>query len=435
MQERAFTKERSPERYQIELGLEVAVAFMKNVKKTSLRIIGYVSLAFLLIAAALALTIYLTLVSLNDDSSWVASQRRDVLEDVEAPGVYQYHERTNFLVLGSDKAGGVERTDVMIVVSVDEKRANAALISIPRDSKVTVKGRTEKINAVFPNHGIITTMQVVQDLLNIPIHYYIKMDFEGFEKIIDTLGGVIIDVEMPMVYDDYSQNLHIRLMPGRQRLNGKESLHYVRYRGDGFGDVTATNSGYVGRVARQQKFIEALVNEASRPSNLGKLPALTTQLKDAVRTNLTPAEMLKWATLAQSSRGFQIKSFVAPGRPETIGDASYWVIDEKQLAEIVNEYFTVGRYGFSVGIMNGSGNLDAARKFAEELREKGFKVSGVSEVKDYQYQYTVIQAREEFADAIEWLKVNLGLGDKEWIKADSPLGDVTILLGRDMINR
>ena len=121
MQERAFTKERSPERYQIELGLEVAVAFMKNVKKTSLRIIGYVSLAFLLIAAALALTIYLTLVSLNDDSSWVASQRRDVLEDVEAPGVYQYHERTNSLVLGTDKAGGVERTDVLIVVSLDEK--------------------------------------------------------------------------------------------------------------------------------------------------------------------------------------------------------------------------------------------------------------------------------------------------------------------------
>jgi len=413
--------------------LGVTATYMKNKNRSLLQVLGYILLAFLFIAAALVVTIYLTLASIKDDSNWVARQDTDVVSNVEAPSLYQYYNRTNFLILGSDYSDGIERTDAIIVVSVDEKNANAALISIPRDTRVVVKGKSERVNAVYPNHGVNTTVQTVQDLLNIPIHYYVKMDYQGFEKIIDTLGGVILDVEKPMVYDDYAQNLHIRLMPGRQRLDGKQSLQYVRYRGDGFGDIAISGSGYVGRVVRQQKFIEALVNELSRPANLGRLPALATQLRDAIRTNMSPTEIIRWATLAQSTRGFQIKTFVAPGTATIINDASYWVIDEDHLASIVNEYLSIGRYGFSVGIVNGSGNIEIARKVAEDLRAKGFKVAGVTEVKEYQYQSTAIHASEQFADAVKWLQVNLGLENKEWSHVDSTLGDVSILLGRDMI--
>jgi hypothetical protein len=259
------------------------------------------------------------------------------------------------------------------------------------------------------------------------------MDHKGFEKVIDTLGGIVIDVEMPMVYDDYAQNLHIRLMPGKQRLSGEKALHYVRFRGDGYGDVSITNSGYVGRVVRQQKFVEAIVTEISRPANLGKIPALIPQLKEAIRTNLTPAEMVKWATLAQNAKGFQIKNFVLPGTSSTINKASYWEVDKEHVEAIINEYCRVGKYGFSVGILNGSGNPEAAKEMAVKLREKGFKVAGISEVTEYQYLESSIQAGENYEDAVKWLAVSLNINKNNWTKVDSQIGDVTILLGRNAL--
>lgn len=406
---------------------------MAKKKNTALIILGYVFLAFVIIAAGVFTALYLALSSMHEKTTWLRKTEPEVIENVKAPKIYQYHPRTNFLILGSDEAGNGSRTDTIMVVSVDERNANAALISIPRDTKVAINGQIERINAVYPKNGIAATIKVVEDLVQIPIHYFAKMDHKGFEKVIDTLGGIVIDVEMPMVYDDYAQNLHIRLMPGKQRLSGEKALHYVRFRGDGYGDVSITNSGYVGRVVRQQKFVEAIVTEISRPANLGKIPALIPQLKDAIRTNLTPTEMIKWATLAQNAKGFQIRNFVLPGTASIINKASYWEVDKEHVEAIVNEYCRVGKYGFSVGILNGSGNPEAAKEMAVKLREKGFKVAGISEVTEYQYLESSIQASENYEDAVKWLAVSLNINKNNWTKVDSQIGDVTILLGRNAL--
>ncbi len=405
---------------------------MNKKTKTALIIMGYAFLALGIITMGLFLSIYLALNSLVDKSTLTQTVPTEVIHDVKAPGLYKYHPRTNFLILGSDNAGGISRTDVIIVASVDETNTNVALISLPRDTKIEVEEKTVKLNAIYPQKGLNATIKVVEEILNLPIHNYIKMDYQGFEKIINILGGVIIDIEMPMVWDDYAQNLHIRLMPGKKRLNGEQALHYVRFRNDGYGDVSVTDSGYTGRVARQQKFIEALVNELSRPSNLGKLPTLIPQLKDAIRTNLTPSEMVKWASLAQDAKGFQIKSFVLPGRA-TIAETSYWIYDQSLLTTIINEYFRVGKYGFSVGILNGSGSLEAGNKTAEMVRDKEFNLAGITQVTEYQYQKTTIQAAEVYEDAVKWLAAVINLKEYEWIKTRSPLGDVAILLGRDAV--
>ncbi len=406
-------------------------SLMNKKTKTAFSRLGYVFLVLGIIAIGVLVVIYLALNSMVDKSALSGTFEPEVILDVKAPSLYKYHPRTNFLILGSDNVGGISRTDVIIVASVDETNANVALISLPRDTKLKIADKADKLNAVYPKSGLKETIKVVEEILQIPIHNFIKMDYQGFEKIIDTLGGVIIDVEMPMVWDDYAQNLHIRIMPGKKRLNGKQALHYVRFRNDGYGDVSLTDSGYVGRVTRQQKFIEALANELSRPSNLGKLPSLIPQLKDAIRTNLTPSEMIKWATLAQNARGFQIKSFILPGSSATIAGTSYWLSDQSLLKEIVNEYFRVGKYGFSVGILNGSGSLEAGSKTAELVRAKEFKLAGLNLLTDYQYQRTTIQAAEDYEDAVKWLAASLNLNDYKWTKTRSPLGDVAILLGRD----
>ena len=105
-------------------------------------------------------------------------------------------ERTNILLLGVDARPGEEtaRSDTMILVSVDPDLNKAAVVSIPRDTKVTRKGATEKICAANVLGGPDLAASLVGDLMNIKVDYWVEMDFNGFEKIVDTLGGVTVTV-------------------------------------------------------------------------------------------------------------------------------------------------------------------------------------------------------------------------------------------------
>jgi len=137
-------------------------------------------------------------------------------------------ERTNILVLGVDARPGetTSRSDTMILVSVDPKLNKAAVVSIPRDTKVTIKGATEKICAANALGGPQLAVSTVEDLMGIDIDYWVEMDFNGFKKIVDTLGGVTITVPQRM----YKPSEGIDLQPGTKKLNGSEALAFVRFR-------------------------------------------------------------------------------------------------------------------------------------------------------------------------------------------------------------
>ena len=118
------------------------------------------------------------------------------------------------------------------------------------------------------------TVKTVENFLGVDIDYYIETDFAGFSRIIDTLGGVEIDVDTDMFYVDTAQDLYIDIKAGRQVLDGETALQYVRYR-DRLGDVALVNPHYEvydGRVERQRKFLMAVIDEILQPSTLLKLP-------------------------------------------------------------------------------------------------------------------------------------------------------------------
>ena len=179
----------------------------------------------------------------------------------------EFHENNiKFIMLmGVDRrADDVGRSDTLMVVAIDEDDNRAALLSVPRDTRVAITGHGyDKINHAYAFGGRELTQKIIEQFLGVPIHHYVLIDTRAFERIIDAVGGVDINVEKRMFYEDpWDDNggLVIDLYPGEQHLDGYGAEQYVRYR-DGEGDL--------GRIRRQQKFMGALAGDCRKGQHVG----------------------------------------------------------------------------------------------------------------------------------------------------------------------
>ncbi|MGR6837137.1 LCP family protein [Syntrophomonas erecta] len=245
-------------------------------------------------------------------------------------------ERTNILVLGVDARPGEKhsRSDTMILVSVDPHLDKAAIVSIPRDTRVKVKGSpNEKICTANYVGGPEYSVSLVEDLIGTKIDYYVQMDFKGFEKIIDTLGGVSIAVPQRM-YKPYEG---IDLHPGTQKLNGHDALGFVRFRDYAMGDIERTQ--------QQQVFLKALAGEVLQPKTITKLPRIIKQLNKYVDTNLKLTDMLRMASWAPGFNSDSIITQTLPGyfynEHDNEGNLiqSYWIADRDEAVKLIDNMF------------------------------------------------------------------------------------------------
>lgn len=229
--------------------------------------------------------------------------------------------RMNLLVLGVDSREGekMARSDTILFVSADPEKQRVALLSIPRDTRVEIPGYgTDKINAATALGGPELAERTVTELIGQPIDYYMVTDFQGFERIVDILGGVTIDVEQDMRHHE-SDGYSINLQKGVQRLDGKKALMYVRYRDYPMGDITRTEI--------QQKFLKALAQEMMQTKTIAKLPKLVPELRKCIQTNMSVREMARWAGVARQMEGLEMVSATLPGYPAEIKGGSYWYVD------------------------------------------------------------------------------------------------------------
>lgn len=243
----------------------------------------------------------------------------------------------NVLLLGIDArdAKSNSRSDTIILASIDSKSKRVAMLSIPRDTRIkNTFGRSEKINGVNYTKGPEAACKEVGKLLNTQVDYYVVTNFAGFDEIIDTLGGVDIDVETNMVHTDVSYS--INLAKGYQHLNGDKALQYVRYRGGPTADI--------GRTQRQQKFIKALAKQMFKAKTILKLPQLLPQISKNINTNIPMSDMIYMAEMAQKIDTSKITSQTLPGYPYTDpgSGASYWEAD-KDKAEILISALLLGK--------------------------------------------------------------------------------------------
>ncbi len=234
--------------------------------------------------------------------------------------------KINVLVLGVDeRAGDVGRSDTMFAVTVDTGTSEAALLSVPRDTRVKIPGHGwDKINHAYAIGKEKLSQEAAEGLLGIPFDYYVVINFAAFGKIVDAVGGVDIDVEKRMYYHDPYDDLVIDFRPGRQHMDGKSAIKYVRYRGQ---------DGDIGRIERQQKFIRAMLDKVTSPSIIPRVPSIIREVSSAVKTDMSTSEMLSMAKLLSDARKKGLKTDMVPGRPAYIRDISYWLPDIVALRE------------------------------------------------------------------------------------------------------
>ena len=240
---------------------------------------------------------------------------------------------THVMLLGVDRRDGdVGRSDTMMVAALDQSKGKAALISVPRDTRVQIeKNDYEKINHAYAYGGHKLSQEAVEKLLGTKIDHYIIIDTKAFERIIDALDGVDINVEKRMYYEDPWDDdggLVIDLYPGEQHMNGKKAIQYVRYR-DGEGDI--------GRIGRQQKFMKAVLAKVISPSVLPQLPKLVEEIKSAIQTDMSLTELLEFAGQLKSVHDNGLSAQMVPGQPAYIKDVSYWIPDITDLRQLMAE--------------------------------------------------------------------------------------------------
>lgn len=346
----------------------------------------------------------------------------------------------NILLLGVDAGDGLTRTDTMIIASIDPKTKDVNMISIPRDTKVDMPGyQSSKINAAHAIGGPNKSLEQVEKLLGISVPYYIKVDFEGFKEMVDLVGGVEINVEKKLRYTDRAGDTYINIPAGLQKLNGQQALNYARFRHDPLGDL--------GRVKRQQAFMQALAHEMFKPENILKWPAFIREANKYMETNLGIAELSNLATLAKQMKDMEIHVETIPGEAYYINGASYFIPDSAKLEQLVKEEIFREKYpqanqdsddsssfnpsSIRVEVLNGSGTAGLANKLAEQLKDKGFQVVKVGNADSFNYSETQILDRTGKKSLVREINTLVGSSSSQKFVQNSANSDITIIIGKN----
>lgn len=228
-------------------------------------------------------------------------------------------EPTNILLMGTDMRPGQQttRTDAMIFVHIDAHNSYASMLSFPRDLWVEIPGYGEnRINAAYQigesqlghGYGGALARETVSNLMGVPVHHFVLIDFNGFKKVIDLLGGITIDVPKAIddpLYptEDYS-TIKLHFDAGMQTMNGERALQYARTR--------HADSDF-GRNQRQQQVLMAIFNRIREKGLLDQLTSVndyTSAMRDYIRTDLTRSDMLSLAKSAANLRQENVQRYV-----------------------------------------------------------------------------------------------------------------------------
>ena len=261
--------------------------------------------------------------------------------DAVEEGLLTAKDKSTIMIMGVDsREDDVGRSDTLMIAAVDPKRNQASLLSVPRDTRVKIPGHSwDKINAAYAygsaKSGILggekLAQRTVEDFLGVNIDHYVVIDTHAFQKIIDAIGGIDIDVEKRMYYEDPWDDdggLVIDLKPGMQHMNGKTAVTYVRYRDE---------EGDIGRIKRQQKFMKACMDKVTSPAIIPKLPTVIKEVIGSVKTDLSFRQLLEFAGTLKEAQKNGLKTEMVPGRPLYISGVSYWIPDVEKLRTTLAE--------------------------------------------------------------------------------------------------
>ncbi|MGD6849023.1 LytR family transcriptional regulator [Rossellomorea aquimaris] len=294
----------------------------RSKKRKWVKVVGILFLLMLLGGGAYAYSIYH---SLNSAVETMHSPiEREVSSKRTKEVTFKDKEPFSVLLLGVDERENDKgRSDSMIVLTVNPDTKSVKMISIPRDTLTDIVGHgtRDKINHAYAFGGVEMAMDTVEGLLDIPIDYYAQINMEGFEDIVNAVGGVTVNNDLNFSYGGYS------FEEGKLTLSGKEALAFSRMRYE-------DPRGDFGRQLRQREVIQGVIREGASVSSLWNFDNIFDALGNNVKTNLKFQEMVDiqkhYKSASKDIEQIQIKT----GSGTKIDGIYYYVIPEEELSEI-----------------------------------------------------------------------------------------------------
>ena len=243
------------------------------------------------------------------------------------------------LLLGTDRTEerdsilGVYRTDTIVIARVDLIGKEIRALNIPRDTYtlLPIINKKDRINAAYAygskdGKGVEATIDVVKAFLELPvIDYYFLLEMEPIPEIVDSLGGVYLDVEINM------ETHGVNLSKGYQLLDGNKAFDYIHWRYSAMGDID--------RIKRQQKFAKAMFKKLRDEGSMVKAAELILKYSKNIETSMTPKQLISFAKLASEISQDDISYSMIPGYSKTVNKKSVWVPDEEETREVLREFF------------------------------------------------------------------------------------------------
>ena len=356
----------------------------------------------------------------------------------EPAPVWTGNDRLNVLVLGIDTRDSdrtTENTDTMIVASLDPLNRTAAMLSIPRDVYVNKPGTFQgKINAAFAFGGPDLVRRLTSDLLGIKIHSYALVNFDAFNRIVNGVGGVIVDVKRPL-RDEYYPTAdygveRVNITPGPQLMFGDTALTYARSRHD---------SNDYSRSRRQQDVLGALRVKLSQPQALRTLPSLMDGVGTTIETDFDPANVLPLARTASGIESVDIASDVLypcggdyPHCELTYdSEGGFFLIpDVAKVRDLAASLFydpKVRQEGARVEVQSTGSRSGVAKEVADRLEARAFGVSSVTDGASARSAVVLRNPGKRYT--AEQLRTQLGLPMEtaEWTGGP----DIVVRIGND----
>ena len=379
------------------------------------------------------------------------------------------------LILGVSTDLDSQLTDTIMVASYNPNTQKANLLSIPRDSytgKNTAKASASlKINALYNiNKTPEKTLEAVNEITGLNIENYVVVKTEALIKLVDAIGGVEFNVPMDMVYDDPTQDLHINLKGGQQKLNGDQAEQLLRFRHsnpDKNGVMTTYPSEYgnadFGRMRTQRDFITEVLKQTLKPSNIFKLGELLEIANENIETNMDLSYIKDYIPYAVEFNTENIQTATLPGTTPDMKDTnniSIFVVDKKSTKELIKTMFyadennedtessentintttnsstntiassTTTTEAIKIELINGTGDKAKLEKAKELLEEAGFNVKKTGTTS--KISKTVITNKKDTTDEqLKEIKQTLGVGSISSNKTSTSLVDVSIIIGSD----
>lgn len=372
------------------------------------------------------------------------------------------NERITILLLGADlsSADGSSRTDTIMLVNIDPATKSANILSIPRDVKVVIPGYgIDKINAAFAlgdyndvqGGGAGLMVRTIEANFGIPIHAFVQIDFNGFTRMIDTVGGVYVDVPYPILDNSYpAENFNYKRIyfpAGWQHLDGEEALVYAR---------TRHQDGDTSRAARQQQVLLSLRDQHLNSELITQLPRLITEFGDAVRTDISITDAIKLAQLGLDVPRENISQLTVTGAlyEEYGTNGIYylqvdWSIMEGVLSDFVGydvsapgAAFMNPDYGARVLVINGTRNTGLAGRVGTVLEFNGFwriSVDLAEDIGNYDHSSIIDIEGNLGTSALVSELISVGSDSISWGDAADDVAqengyrgyDIVVILGND----